>query len=251
MWHVWGKFFVDGNVNTKYNEVTNDKWTYGIYNQIDNNKVDGTYNDQVKQEMHLDSPIPFVITTTHTAEKAYEKVLLYAGASLHRDALDELIVSDTRSGVASVTGSNNASGYINSQDDLLNFITGADSPWPTLTNTEVQTDTDGDGMPDTWEDANGLDKNNPDDHNLITEAGYTQLENYLNALVDEITQSQNEEGTVMGETEVVSSISEVRAGESFGHQLQHDDVWYSLQGIRMSTPHSGVLIKDGKKVLVR
>ena len=251
MWHVWGKFFVDGNVNTKFDEVTNDNWTYGIYNQIDNNKVDGTYNDQVKQEMHLDSPIPFVITTTHTAEKAYEKVLLYAGASLHRDALDELIVSDTRSGVASVTGSNNASGYINSQDDLLNFITGADSPWPTLTNTEVQTDTDGDGMPDTWEDANGLDKNNPDDHNLITEAGYTQLENYLNALVDEITQSQNEEGTVMGETEVVSSISEVRAGESYGHQLQHDDVWYSLQGIRMSTPHSGVLIKDGKKVLVR
>ena len=251
MWHVWGKFFVDGNVNTKYNEVTNDNWTYGIYNQIDNNKVDGTYNDQVKQEMHLDSPIPFVITTTHTAEKAYEKVLLYAGASLHRDALDELIVSDTRSGVASVTGSNNASGYINSQDDLLSFITGADSPWPTLTNTEVQTDTDGDGMPDTWEDANGLDKNNPDDGNLITEAGYTQLENYLNALVDEITQSQNEEGTVMGETEVVSSISEVRAGESYGHQLQHDDVWYSLQGIRMSTPHSGVLIKDGKKVLVR
>ena len=251
MWHVWGKFFVDGNVNTKFDEVTNDNWTYGIYNQIDNNKVDGTYNDQVKQEMHLDSPIPFVITTTHTAEKAYEKVLLYAGASLHRDALDELIVSDTRSGVASVTGSNNASGYINSQNDLLSFITGADSPWPTLTNTEVQTDTDGDGMPDTWEDANGLDKNNPDDHNLITEAGYTQLENYLNALVDEITQSQNEEGTVMGETEVVSSISEVRAGESYGHQLQHDDVWYSLQGIRMSTPHSGVLIKDGKKVLVR
>ncbi len=251
MWHVWGKFFVDGNVNTKFDEVTNDNWTYGIYNQIDNNKVDGTYNDQVKQEMHLDSPIPFVITTTHTAEKAYEKVLLYAGASLHRDALDELIVSDTRSGVASVTGSNNASGYINSQGDLLNFITGADSPWPTLTNTEVQTDTDGDGMPDTWEDANGLDKNNPDDHNLITEAGYTQLENYLNALVDEITQSQNEEGTVMGETEVVSSISEVRAEEPYGHQLQHDDVWYSLQGIRMSTPHSGVLIKDGKKVLVR
>jgi hypothetical protein len=251
MWHVWGKFFVDGNVNTKFDDVTNDNWTYGIYNQIDNNKVDGTYNDQVKQEMHLDSPIPFVITTTHTAEKAYEKVLLYAGASLHRDALDELIVSDTRSGVASVTGSNNASGYINSQDDLLDFITGADSPWPTLTNTEVQTDTDGDGMPDTWEDANGLDKNNPDDGNLITEAGYTQLENYLNALVDEITQSQNEEGTVMGETEVVSSISEVRAGEPYGHQLQHDDVWYSLQGIRMSTPHSGVLIKDGKKVLVR
>jgi hypothetical protein len=55
----------------------------------------------------------------------------------------------------------------------------------------------------------------------------------------------------MGETEVVSSISEVRAGESYGHQLQHDDVWYFLQGIRMSTPHSGVLIKDGKKVLVR
>lgn len=251
MWHVWGKFFVDGNVNTKFSEVTNDNWTYGIYNQIDNSKVDGTYNDQVKQDMHLNSPIPFVITTTHTAEKAYEKVLLYAGASLHRDALDELIVSDTRLGVASVTGSNNASGYINSQDDLSGFITGEDSPWPTLTQTEVPTDTDGDGMPDAWEDSHGLDKNNPDDRNITTEEGYTQLENYLNALVEEVTQAQNEDGVEMGETEVVSGISEVRTEGSYGHQCQQDEVWYSLQGIRMSTPHSGVLIKDGKKVVIR
>ena len=37
MWHVWGKYFVDGNVNTKYSQVTEDNWTYGIY--IKNHKI--------------------------------------------------------------------------------------------------------------------------------------------------------------------------------------------------------------------
>ena len=36
MWHVWGKYFVDGNFNPSYSDVTNDNWTYGIYNQTAN-----------------------------------------------------------------------------------------------------------------------------------------------------------------------------------------------------------------------
>ena len=40
MWHVWGDFYVRGNVNSAHADVTKDNWTYGIYNQIDNSKVD-------------------------------------------------------------------------------------------------------------------------------------------------------------------------------------------------------------------
>ena len=32
--HIWGKYYVDGNVNPKYSDVTEDNWTYGMYNQI-------------------------------------------------------------------------------------------------------------------------------------------------------------------------------------------------------------------------
>ena len=43
-------------------------------------------------------------------------------------------------------------------------------------------DADSDGMPDTWEKANGLDANNAADRNFIAPNGYTSLENYLNGL---------------------------------------------------------------------
>jgi len=47
------------------------------------------------------------------------------------------------------------------------------------------TDTDNDGMPDTWELANGLDPNNAEDRNILTPEGYTALEVYLAGLMGE------------------------------------------------------------------
>ena len=46
-------------------------------------------------------------------------------------------------------------------------------------------DTDGDGMPDEWERAHGLDATNADDRNLVNGEGYTALEVYLNSLMGE------------------------------------------------------------------
>jgi hypothetical protein len=45
-----------------------------------------------------------------------------------------------------------------------------------------RTDTDLDGMPDTWEQANSLDPHNPDDRNRLHSSGYTMLEAYLNSI---------------------------------------------------------------------
>ncbi len=46
-------------------------------------------------------------------------------------------------------------------------------------------DTDGDGIPDSWEQENGLNPNNASDRNQYDDSGYTMLEVYLNSLVDE------------------------------------------------------------------
>ena len=200
--HLWGKYYVTGNVNSQYSQVTNDNWTYGMYNQIDASGCDGTYTAATRDSIKIDQPIDFILTTTHTAQKAYEKVLDYAGASLHRDTFDEMIVGDTRNGLASHTGSGLSSGFVNSQDDNKPSGAGDDwSAWPTLNSTTAPADTDNDGMPDEWEDAHGLDKNNASDGNLSGDGGYTNLEVYLNTLVREITADQNADGEQQGNIE--------------------------------------------------
>ncbi len=200
MLHVWGKFYVNGNVNSKFSDVTNDNWTYGIYNQTSNDSdVDNTYTQETKDTMKLDTPIPFEAVTTHSAEDAYEKVLDYAGCSLHRDWVDELIVSDTRNGVASYTGPTvKIAGMIDSQDDLKPADAGDDwSAWPELASEEAPLDTDGDGIPDDWEDANGLNKNDASDGSIVGEDGYTNLENYMNSIVADIMEKEVEGGVLM------------------------------------------------------
>jgi hypothetical protein len=184
--------------------VTNDNWTFGIYNQITASDNDGLYNETVKDTIKLNQPIHFIYTTTHSAEKAYEKVLAYAGASLHRDSFDELMIADTRNGVATYTGTGLAKGMVNSQDD--NKPVNADSnwdAWPVLNSTTALKDTDGDGMPDDWEKANGLNPNDSSDGNITDSDGYTNLEKYMNGIVSEITTNGNKDGEVLGEIEEV------------------------------------------------
>ena len=55
--------------------------------------------------------------------------------------------------------------------------------WPELKSIPAPVDTDHDGMPDRWEDNNGLNKNDPEDRNNVGSDGYTMLEKYLNSLI--------------------------------------------------------------------
>ena len=199
--HLWGKYYVTGNYNSKYPQLNQDNWTYGIINQIDASGCDGTFTQETKDSIKLAEPIDYILTTTHSAADAYDRVLDFAGASLHRDSFDELMVSDTRNGKATYTGSGLSKGFVNSQDD--NKPSDADaswSAWPTLASKEAPKDTDGDGMPDDWELANALDPTNPNDGKTIGADGYSNLENYLNSLVADITAAQNMGGETTGST---------------------------------------------------
>ena len=195
MWHRWGKYFIDGNINDKYPEVSNDNWTLGVYAQVDEEKTDGTWTQETRDTIRLSKPIDILPTTTHKAETAFQRVLDYAGCSLHRDQVDEMVVMDTRFGLASHTGvikdskgrSNNP-GIIDSQED--NRPTGKAaknwSAWPELKSLPAPADTDGDGVPDDWEKEVGMNPNDPADGNTVHASGYTYLEIYLSTLVAHI-----------------------------------------------------------------
>ena len=231
--HIWGKFFVEGNVNSKFNVVTNDNWQYGIYNQINADNNDGLYNEEVKDSIRLSAPIDYILTTTHSAEQAYEKVLTYAGASLHRDTFDDLMVSDTRNGAASYTGKGNHKGIIDSQEDNRPEDAGDDwSAWPALNSDTPPTDTDGDGMPDEWETANGLNPSDSSDGVVFDSDGYTNLERYLNSLVTSITEAQYEGGTQSGFTIEQGSSGEEQSYE-ISPQTSNGD-WTFTNGFSIS-----------------
>jgi hypothetical protein len=61
-------------------------------------------------------------------------------------------------------------------DDLFAGLEAADPP----------ADEDADGMADEWEQENGLDPADPDDHASEQEGGYTAIEVYVNQLADEL-----------------------------------------------------------------
>ncbi|MFM8618515.1 MAG: pectate lyase, partial [Opitutaceae bacterium] len=55
--------------------------------------------------------------------------------------------------------------------------------WPELKSAPAPLDTDGDGMPDAWEQARGLNPRDPADrNNRRLDAAYTNLEVYLSEL---------------------------------------------------------------------
>jgi hypothetical protein len=94
-------------------------------------------------------------------------VLAHAGASLKRDAVDERIVRDVRSHTGKM---------IDSQDEV--------GGWPDLKSARAPLDSDGDGMPDTWERKRHLNPSDPaDGARALREGGYTNLEVYLYSLV--------------------------------------------------------------------
>jgi hypothetical protein len=104
--------------------------------------------------------------TPDSAVVAYQKVVASAGASLHRDSVDRRLVEDLRS-----LGKSGQTVHDPAEMGGFGEIAGGQAPL----------DTDGDGMPDFWETANG---SNPkmSDGNKITASGYTRLEDYLNSL---------------------------------------------------------------------
>ena len=184
---VWGKFYVAGNVfdNTCFDIQSNATSMKNI-ESVNTNNWNGIHydiNDLPEGIATIKSLTPFegVDISQHNAEMAYEKVLAYAGASYARDVIDQRIMSETEAGVYTFEGSNGSiRGIIDTQDDVEGFIEYKTAP--------RLRDSDGDGIPNAWETANGLDPHNIDDASQPFPGanGYTAIEVYVNSLVEDI-----------------------------------------------------------------
>lgn len=210
-YNIWGQFYIDGNVigdiDADSKRATADNWTYGVYNQFASGY--GTVSAEDKAAMRMSVPFDPGIVTTHTAEMAYERVMDFGGASLHRDDYDKRIIDEARNRKAAFKGLSVYNGYgsnypgssvnwkstnyprqgiIDSQTDIKPTDAAEDwSPWPTLKQEEAPADSNIDGIPDGWIETNYPGKLATDKN----EEGYTLLEVYLNSLVNEISVAQN------------------------------------------------------------
>lgn len=165
-----------------------DNYVFGSTTNTQNNWAGVTYASGVNSITSKTS-VPFAnyAIAQHTAETAFERVLDFAGTSILRDAVDTRIVNETRNGTATYNGSVSGKlGLIDTQNDV--------GGWPTYNSTAAPTDSDSDGIPDGWLDANYPGKT----ANQLNVDGYTYLELYINSLVENITQNQNAGAIVSG-----------------------------------------------------
>ena len=121
--------------------------------------------DAFKQSSEL--PVLDAIPT-ESALVAYNRVIQEAGAVLpERDSVDTRIINDVKNGTGSI---------IDDEDEV--------GGWPVLTSDTPPTDTDHDGMPDSWESSHGLNPNDAGDSSGDRDSdGYTNIEEYLNSIV--------------------------------------------------------------------
>ena len=204
--------------------------------------------DYVK--IKLDEPCPAGDVTTHDAETAFNKVLAFGGASLYRDLVDSRYVTEVGTGIATYTGP------VTKKPGQLDFINDPEGEqdetlpsYPELENKNRLPgyDTDGDGMPDEWEGANGLDPHDGSDANTYTidsKGWYTNLEVYINSLVEDIMIGGNSDaGQTVDEyyPKCENPVLGIVAHGVSSVILSTD--YYSLEGQRLDTPQKGVMIR--------
>lgn len=229
-------------------------------------------NDTDCVSLKLDEQIDPGEVTTHSATDVYDKILDYCGASLYRDDADIRYMEETRTGTTTYKGNvayvdaNGKSYPTSNTSGILDFINAPDgeqnpktASFPELPSNTRQDDydSDGDGIPDVWEVAQGLNPNDGTDGKLYTldpRGWYTNVEVYINSLVEPIMKAGNMDA-ISAVDEYYPKINLVESGikDTFVSGQIERIVYYNLQGMRLAEPAQGVSIRrtvytDGKIV---
>ena len=197
-----GKFYITVNYMYGSPEVTNDNLCDAAIDPDQNGISYVTWKANYATSTRAISTSydfdEYNVISMHAAEKAFDKVLKYAGASYQRDNLDKRLRWEALKGIAYFKGSKGSeNGIIDTQSDV--------GGWPELKQADKPVDTDKDGIPDEWETAHGLNPNKAadavefticeNDPNNTNSVKYTNLEVYANYLVQDITQYERDEAT--------------------------------------------------------
>ena len=200
----YGRVYAHGNIMEGSPEVTEDNWNGGI--QVEDHHNAGEYTQQIR----ANQPFPMPYVRIMSANEAYNYVLNNVGATVPcRDKVDQIIVEEVRTGeiyyekkLKKENPYGNTWGlaeksqkpdgtfrYRRFDNDSykLGIITDPSQMggYPEYKG-EPRLDTDKDGMPDEWEQANGLNPNDASDANGdCTGDGYTNIEKYINGISTE------------------------------------------------------------------
>lgn len=174
---VMNNYFITGpstGTNKYFDDWEPTDHLYSTGNYTDDNrngKLDGRlitdYNGATPmQNPNLTCNAPMNL---ETAEEAYYSVLEHAGASRMRDSHDRRIIDQ----LASLGTKGKIIDSEQDEDvDGIGTVSGGTAP----------VDTDGDGMPDEWEQANGTNPKVADSDGDVDGNGYTNIEDYINSL---------------------------------------------------------------------
>jgi len=164
----FGKWYVNGNYVDEASDVSKNNWL-GIV--MGNGGTEEDKKTAIVNNPHVAEFIP-----VQTAEAAFESVLKYAGANYRRDTLDERIINDVKNRTGFIIDVQGRYPHHSPFEITLNA-------WPALKSLPVPTDSDKDGMPDIWEQANKL---NPDDASDASKISmhqfYSNIEVYINSI---------------------------------------------------------------------
>ncbi len=273
------RYFINGNYVAAAGErAENYDWSGVIYDSglstingekyiVDEKHFYGEEKTYVKNingkdciRLKLDEPIDAGDVTTHDAQSAYENVLNYVGASLYRDAADARYMEETRTGTTTYNGDVayvdiNGKVYPTSKTkgilDFINDPAKEENPktasFPALPSNvrAADFDTDGDGMPDEWERLNGLNPSDPSDAAAFTldpKGWYSNLEVYLNSLVEHIMKGGNA-GAISAVDEYYPSCKTSGIGSVIVDGEIECIEYYDLMGTRLAEPVKGVNIR--------
>lgn len=137
-----------------------------------------------------------VLTSRTSAMEAYQMIVQDVGASYPtRSEVDKALIAELTS--------LGKKGALISNESALGLSGGVG----TLAAGTRARDTDNDGIPDAWEDANGLNKNDATDATRKSASGYLNIELYLNGLVARVksplislASGSSEQTVILGDT---------------------------------------------------
>lgn len=190
---VFGRLHVAGNIVEGNERVTKDNWDGGV--QIegkDGNEMSLETAKTYFAKMKYNKPLPMAKISILPTKEAYNYVLENVGATLpKRDPVDTRVIEQVRTGKINYikdvklpeTQFEHRRLPIDSYKQGIITDISQVGGYPEYKGTPYK-DSDKDGMPDEWEKKNGLNPNDPSDASKYADNGYTNIENYLNSLVD-------------------------------------------------------------------